>query len=63
MNTAIFNPAQANYLFRNGVKIYNIIQGELGEMGEVFDRNDEKVEQLISEWHKINLEHKKCKKK
>ena len=49
MNTAIFNPAQANYLFRHGARIYNIIQGEYGEMGVLFDRDDPKVRQLLSE--------------
>ena len=62
MNTAIFNPAQANYLFRHGAKIYNIIQGEYGEMGVLFDRNDPKVAQLLLEWKNMARERKKNKK-
>ena len=61
MNTAIFNPAQANYLFRNGVKIYNIIQGEYGEMGVLFDKDDPKVNQLLLEWKAMARERKNKK--
>ena len=61
MNTAIFNPAQANYLFRNGAKIYNIIQGEYGEMGVLFDKDDPKVRQLLLEWKAMARERKNKK--
>ena len=61
MNTAIFNPAQANYLFRHGVKIYNIIQGEYGEMGVLFDKDDPKVRQLLLEWKAMARKRKNKK--
>ena len=61
MNTAIFNPAQANYLFRNGAKVYNIIQGEYGEMGVLFDKDDPKVRQLLLEWKAMARERKNKK--
>ena len=61
MNTAIFNPAQANYLFRHGAKIYSIIQGEYGEMGVLFDKDDPKVRQLLLEWKAMARERKNKK--
>lgn len=50
INTVIFNISQANFLFKNGAKIYNIIEGKNGDMGIVFDKNDKNLKPLLDEW-------------
>ena len=62
MNTTIFNPAQANFLFKRGAKVFNIVQGKKGEMGVIFDKNDDKLEGLLKEWQVISIERAKSKK-
>ena len=54
----IFNIAQANFLFRKGVKVLNIIEGKKGEMGILFDKYDDKFGTLMEEWRIMSREKK-----
>lgn len=54
----IFNIAQANFLFRKGVKVLNIIEGKKGEMGILFDKHDDKFDTLMEEWRIMSREKK-----
>ena len=55
----IFNIAQANFLFRKGVKVLNIIEGKKGEMGILFDKYDDKFDTLMEEWRIMSREKNK----
>lgn len=57
----IFNIAQANFLFRKGAKVLNIIEGKKGEMGILFDKHDDKFDTLMEEWKKMTEENRKRK--
>ena len=54
----IFNIAQANFLFRKGAKVLNIIEGKQGEMGILFDKYDDKFDALMEEWRIMSREKK-----
>ena len=54
----IFNIAQANFLFRKGAKVLNIIEGKKGEMGVLFDKHDDKFDTLMEEWRIMSREKK-----
>ena len=54
----IFNIAQANFLFRKGVKVLNIIEGKKGEMGILFDKHEDKFDTLMEEWRIMSREKK-----
>ena len=54
----IFNIAQANFLFRKGAKVLNIIEGKKGEMGILFDKHDDKFDTLMEEWRILSREKK-----
>ena len=54
----IFNIAQANFLFRKGVKVLNIIEGKKGEMGILVDKYDDKFDTLMEEWRIMSREKK-----
>lgn len=54
----IFNIAQANFLFRKGAKVLNIIEGKKGEMGILFDKHDDKFDTLMEEWRIMSREKK-----
>ena len=54
----IFNIAQANFLFRKGAKVLNIIEGKKGEMGILFDKHDNKFDTLMEEWRIMSREKK-----
>ena len=54
----IFNIAQANFLFRKGVKVLNIIEGKKGEMGILFDKYDDKFDTVMEEWRIMSREKK-----
>ena len=54
----IFKIAQANFLFRKGVKVLNIIEGKKGEMGILFDKHDDKFDTLMEEWRIMSREKK-----
>ena len=54
----IFNIAQANFLFRKGAKVLNIIEGKKGEMGILFDKHEDKFDALMEEWRIMSREKK-----
>ena len=54
----IFNIAQANFLFRKGAKVLNIIEGKKGEMGILFDKQDDIFDTLMEEWRIMSREKK-----
>ena len=54
----IFNIAQANFLFRKGAKVLNIIEGKKGEMGILFDKHEDKFDTLMEEWRIMSREKK-----
>lgn len=54
----IFNIAQANFLFRKGAKVLNIIEGKKGDMGILFDKHDDKFDTLMEEWRIMSREKK-----
>lgn len=54
----IFNIAQANFLFRKGAKVLNIIEGKKGEMGILFDKHDDKFDTFMEEWRIMSREKK-----
>ena len=54
----IFNIAQANFLFRKGAKVLNIIEGKKGEMGILFDKHDDKFDTLMEEWRIMSRKNK-----
>lgn len=58
---AIYNVAQANFLFGKGVKVLRVVEGKNGDMGLVFDRNDEKLNPLMAEWKRMVDENRRRK--
>lgn len=54
----IFNIAQANFLFNKGIRIINVIKGERGEMGLLFDKYDKNFKPLMDEWKRMSDERR-----
>ena len=57
----IYNIAQANFLFGKGVRVLRVVEGKNGDMGLVFDRDDEKLLPLMAEWKRMVDENRRRK--
>ena len=57
-NTVIFNIAQANFLYKNGATIDNIVEGDKHkDMGILFVKN-EVFDRLMTKWSEMAKENR-----
>ena len=57
----IYNVAQANFQFGKGVKVLSVVEGINGDMGLIYNRNDEKLNPLMAEWKRMVDENRRRK--
>lgn len=53
----IFNPAQANFLFKKGASIERVVEGKKGDLGIMFT-DGSNLDKLLTQWTNMARESK-----
>ena len=57
----IFNPKQANFLFKRGVEIVKIVEGKNNDLGVMFNDSDKNLKPMLDLWKSIKDKEKKLR--